>query len=301
MVKFLRHLQAQEGSTLLYITLVLPILLSIAGLTLDAGNLYWQQRRMQIAADAAALGGTGEVARGNTEGAINSAIQSLAIVNGADNVTWEYSDPNLGIHVETSYTFDTYFAGIMGYTFLTVQAVSEAQVVPIASMGNLLPMTTMCDDMDSDADPGFTYGVTYTLWDSNPTAPGNVGWLDWNGGSNGASELADNIANPSNSGMWAVGDWIPSAPGVKNSSNVRQAMDSWIGHTITMPLYDQVTGNGSNTEYRVCSFAAFTLTDYNFKGKNKWVKGSFVRTLKRGGGTNGVVPDFGLRTVRFVQ
>jgi len=276
------------------------VLLSLAGLTLDTANFYWQERRIQIAADAAALAGATELALNNGTSAVSAAIQSVAVANGADNVTWNYSLLQLGTQVQTSRTFDTYFAGILGISTFTVHAMSETQVASASVMGNLLPMTTMCDDMDVDLDPAFTYGATYTLWDSNPSAPGNVGWLDWNGGSNGASELAANIANPGNSGTWEIGDWVPSAPGVKNSSAVRQAMDSWIGQVVTIPLYDLVDGNGSNTMYHICAFAAFQLTDYNFHGSNKWVEGTFVRTLRRGGLTSGNAPDFGVRTVRFV-
>lgn len=300
-VRLWRRIPAQEGSALIYVTLILPVLIGMAGLTIDGSNYYWQQRRMQIAADAAALAGVGELALGNSANAVNSAIQSMAFTNGADTVVWNISADGVTVQAETVHTFSTYFAGTMGFTTLTVQAVSSAQIAAVTRMGNLLPMATMCDDMDNDADPGFTYGVTYTLWDDDPTAPGNVGWLDWNGGSNGASELADNIANPSNSGVWEVGDWIPSAPGVKNSAHVRQAIDSWIGQPVTIVLYDQVTGNGSNTEYRVCAFATFVMTDYNFNGSNKWVSGTFVRKVLRGGADGGTAPDFGMRTVRFIQ
>lgn len=290
----------EAGATLIYITLVLPVLLSIAGFTIDGSNLYWQQRRMQIAADAAALAGAGELALGSTTNTVAQVVQTLATTNGADTTTWAISADGLSIEVETTHTFDTFFAGIMGFSSLAVQAESTAQVAAIARMGNLLPMATMCDTTGDEVTLGFILGLIYTLWDSLSTAPGNVGWLDWNGGSNGASELADNIANPSNSGVWEVGDWVPSAPGVKNSAQVRRAVDRWIGETVTIVLYDQVSGNGSNTAYRICGFASFELTDYNFQGSQKWVRGRFVRTVQRGGVSSGTAPDTGLRTVRLV-
>lgn len=296
-----RRIRAEEaGATLVYVTLVLPVLLSIAGLTLDGSNLYWQQRRMQIAADAAALAGAGELALGSTASTVAQVVQTLATANGADTTTWTISADGLAIQVETTHTFDPFFAGIMGFTTLAVQAESTAQVAAITRMGNLLPMATMCDTSGDELSLGFILGLIYTLWDSLLNVPGNVGWLDWDGGSNGASELADNIANPSNSGVWEVGDWVPGSPGVKNSAQVRQAMDSWIGETVTIILYDQVSGQGSNTEYRICGFASFELTDYNFQGALKWVQGRFVRTVQRGGVSSGDAPDTGLRTVRLV-
>jgi hypothetical protein len=155
----------------------------------------------------------------------------------------------------------------------------------------------MCDDMSDDADPGFTYGVIYTLKDGANDAPGNKGWLDWNGGNSNAPELADNIANPSNSGVWEIGDWIPGATGNMNSSAVRAALDTWIGQHVTIPLYDQVTGNGSNAQYRICAFAEFIITSYS----NNEVYGMFVRNLERSSVSGGTAPDFGVRTVALVQ
>lgn len=51
-----KHLQ-QKGAFLILTALALPVLLAMAGLAIDAGNLYLQQIRLQNAADAAALAG----------------------------------------------------------------------------------------------------------------------------------------------------------------------------------------------------------------------------------------------------
>jgi hypothetical protein len=272
-------------------------LIALAGLTIDGSNLFVQQRRMQIAADAAVLAAVRAIAMGQTNTQINSEVTSLTTQNGADSATWSYIEAGQGAQVQTARTFPTYFAGALGFPTLAVTATASARVSVVTSAGNLLPMSTKCDDNSNDADPGFTYGVSYTLRDGDLTAPGNHGWLDWNGGNSNAPELADNIANPGNSGVWNIGDWIPGATGNKNSSAVRAALDTWIGKAVTIPLYDLVSGNGANAQYRVCTFAEFILTSYD----NKSVTGTFIRNVERGGSSAGNPPDFGVRTVRLVQ
>ncbi len=118
--------------------------------------------------------------------------------------------------------------------------------------------------------------------DHDDEAPGNFGWLDWDGGSPSTPELAENIRHPEHSGSWSIGDWIPGGPGVKNSSQVIAALNTWIGKHVTIPLYDDVTGNGNNAQYHVCGFGEFVIIDYNFHGSDKYVEGYFVQALKPG-------------------
>jgi Flp pilus assembly protein TadG len=290
----------QQGATLVYFALILPILMSMAGLAIDGSNLYAQAWRMQNAADAAVMSGVRAIALGQTTAQVSSIVNSLATANGATTVSWSYVENGKGIQVVARRTFPAYFAGILGYETFSVHATAGGDIFVPGSMGNLLPMTTMCDDMSNDADPGFTFGASYTFWNNDMTAPGNFGWLDWNGGSVGDSELADNIAHPSNSSVWKVGDWLNAGPGVKSSAAVKVALDKWIGKQVTIPLYDQVTGTGSGARYRVCSFAEFILQSYDFSSSNKWVRGSFVRLVQRGG-SSGNPPDFGISNFRLIQ
>jgi len=175
---------------------------------------------------------------------------------------------------------------------MTAQAVSEVAFGPAESADNLLPMTAPCEER--------TYGQTYQLWNNGQLAPGNFGWLDWNGVPVGNSELVQNLFHPSNSGTWHIGDLVPAGPGVKSSSGVRNALNQWIGEHVTIPLYDEITGNGANARYHICGFAEFVLTAYNFHGHNKWVEGYFIQTLETGG-TVSEDADYGVEVLYFRQ
>jgi Flp pilus assembly protein TadG len=301
-MRMLLHFRAQQrGASLVYFALILPMLLSMAGLAIDGSNLYAQYWRMQMAADSAALAGARVIALGQSSAQVANKVQSLALTNQATGVTWSYAAGNTGVVVTTTRTISTYFAGMMGFETLSVRATSGAHLATVASTDNLLPMTIMCDDMSNDPDAGFTYGATYTFWNNDMTQPGNFGWVDWTGPPVSDSELAANIANPGNSGVWHVGDWVPAGPGVKAGAPVKAAVDKWLNKAVTIPLYSAVSGTGSSTQYKVCTFAEFILTGYDFSGSNKWVKGAFVRTLARAGSVGGSAPDFGVQSIRLTQ
>jgi hypothetical protein len=287
--------QQEEGASLIVFAFSFMVLLAAAGLAVDGSYAYLQRRHMQNAADAAALAGVRRLALGQALSAIGVEIESIATTNGASTVTWQLIDNASGVHVTASVSYETWFVGVFGYQTTTIGAESEAKLVSISSIGNLMPMTTMCTE------EGFQDGHIYTLWDNDPNAPGNFGWLDWNGPPVGVPELAANIAEPSNSGVWHIGDQIPGGPGVKNSSQVIAALALWIGRSVTIPLYSSVSGSGANTTYEVCGFAEFVLTGYKFQGGDKWVQGRFVRLLAHGGTVSGDHPNYGLTDAIFTR
>ena len=286
------HTGRERGSIMTFFAISLTALLAVAALLLDGGTGLWQRRVIQNAADAAAFAGARSLALGGSSADIGAQVNSLAGLNGADSATWHVIGGNTGVEVVAEHTFDTGFAGMFGHPTITVRAIAQASMMPVATLGNLLPMTTMCEP--------FVYGQTYQLWDSDKEAPGAFGWLDWDGVPVGNSELVDNLEHPSYSGTWSIGDWIPSGPGVQFSSGVSNALDGWIGKHVTIPLYDEVTGNGSHVRYRICGFGEFVLTDYDKHGNDKYVEGHFIRWVQPGTG-NPSAPNYGISTLRLTQ
>ena len=122
--------------------------------------------------------------------------------------------------------------------------------------------------------------------------------LIWTGNSSSSTNLADNITHPSNSGTWHIGDLVPGNPGTKSANGVWDALAAWVGKTVSIPLWDTVSGTGTNTKYRICGFAEFTVLSAS--KANKMITGTFLRTLKRGD-TVGSGADFGVRDIRFVK
>lgn len=59
----LRFCRETSGGVMAYVGILLPILLAVAGLSVDVGLWYANKRVVQSAADASALGGALEVKR----------------------------------------------------------------------------------------------------------------------------------------------------------------------------------------------------------------------------------------------
>ena len=287
MEKVLHRFRSDErGATLVWVLLAMVALLSMMALALDGGYAYAQRRRMQNAADAAAIAGARMRGLGGSDTQVGSAVNQYATANGAEGVSWSYLNGQTTVQVTASRTFPTFFAGIVGLWEMTASAVAEASLESLSATGNLLPMIVEEDD--------FVIDQTYDLWNDDPEAPGNFGWLDWNGGSPSAPELANNIANPSNSGCWQIGDTVPAAAGVMDSALVRNAFSGWIGQHVTIPFYDALQEGG----YRIAGFGEFVLEEFNFLGGNKWVRGHFVRWMEPGAGGG---PNRGLSSVSLTQ
>lgn len=293
--RFRDRCREEEGATLIYVSLSLMVLLGFAGLALDGSYAFSQRGRMQVAADAAALAGARMVALDKSGSDIAAQVKSIAYTNGASDIRWELINSGTAIHVEASRTYDTWFARLFGQETITLGATAEAEAFVVAGVTELLPITTMCTDA------GFEDGKVYTLWDLDMNSPGSFGWLDWDGGSAGNGELAANISNPSNSGVWNIGEAVPAGPTVQSSPAIRSAIRQWLGNPVTIPLYSSVHGSGSDAHYEICGFAEFVITGYKFKGGDKWIQGMFVRNIKHGDvpPTNGA--DFGVRDVRLLK
>jgi Flp pilus assembly protein TadG len=58
-------------------------------------------------------------------------------------------------------------------------------------------------------------------------------------------------------------------PGI--SAGLKAYLDAIIGQPVTIPIYDQNGGNGSNAWYRVIQFAAVRILAVNFQGNPKYV------------------------------
>jgi Flp pilus assembly protein TadG len=282
-------LTGETGATAVFVALMLTLMLAMVGLAIDGSNAYFQQQRMQIAADAGALAGARLLALGASAADVNIEAQSLAALNGATTAAIAVLEADRAVEVRATQTFDTFFIRIVGPARMTVSAAARAGYINVGRAGNLMPLTTMCPP------DGFIYGQVYELMDGDLDAPGNFGWLSWTG-SNSAPTLAQNIESPANSPVLEVGDWVQTTTGATYGSFVATALDGWIGIPVTIPLYDQITGTGNGARYRVCGFAQFVLVSHS----NKMVSGRFVRNLIPGEELTGVV-DLGSRDVRMLQ
>ncbi|MCG3142285.1 MAG: hypothetical protein HDKAJFGB_03711 [Anaerolineae bacterium] len=203
--------------------------------------------------------------------------------------------PVVGVYVTADKEFNSFFAGIVGITTMTVGAPSTGYGAPapnppntpppVTSNGtccsdNLFPVTlpqTTFPDENNDGirdvhfeqnDPGYNYQI----WDRDgEEGPGNFGYLMWRDQNSSTPTLIANMADPSRSGIWYVGDDVSGSTGVSNASGVRQQWIDHIGKYIIIPIYDTASGTGNNLTYNIVGFARFKVTGYcrynNYNGE----------------------------------
>src|SRR5207249_6380408 len=141
MPSFNERLRSGRGQILIVTALVLPLVLGVTALVLDLGYLFEYQRKMQAAADSAALSAGFELQR--TPSASQTLLETVARADAALNgFTYNAStlpitvtkspapytaDPNV-VKVTISQTKSTFFAAVLSSAFaskmLTVSAIA---------------------------------------------------------------------------------------------------------------------------------------------------------------------------------
>ncbi len=289
--------------TLVYVAVIMLVLIGFVSLATDGGFAYLEHRRMQTAADAAALAGARAMALGGDYGA---AITRSVAANHAGLRAWRLTGDGKGVHVETQATVATWLARAVGVRSVVVSATSEVAYAPVIGTGNLLPMTFCATDIR-------TTGETVTMrWADSTKTSGAFGWLTWNGDQS-TPALSSFLRNPGLSGKWHVGDHVQSSSGT-SCNPVEADVRAWIGKKVVVPVYRAASGNacapsgtGSNTYFPIVGFAIFTMDGFSCNAcpdgtKVKCTWGHFSKALMPGDvSAGGGGTDFGLSDLRLLN
>jgi hypothetical protein len=168
-----RKRHGESGQTMIMVAILLPVMLGVSGLALDVGSLYSHKRRMQSAADAAALAGALEVNRGRQAFATAMA-QRESKRNGFENavdgaaITVHYppiSGDHIGnmrfVEVVVDHAAPTWFMSLFGWDSVDVKsrAVAGAGANGKACVYVLDPTMNGAFQMNSSAKLNATCGI----------------------------------------------------------------------------------------------------------------------------------------------
>jgi secretion/DNA translocation related TadE-like protein len=301
----------EQGQATVLTLVFLTVLLGMAALVLDVGSWYRADRDTQSTADAAALAGA--QALPDSTATATSLASQYASKNGGglQSVTFSSSlGTNDTITVKIQKPAQGIFTKLFGVNSINVGSkatartalVSQAKYVAPIAVKNTHPMLIGCNG-------GPCYGSQYEtkIPVAQTGAPGAfalVNLLNNAQGTSGASVLADWILHGFN-------DYLPlggyfSDPGVKfNSNQIQDALAARlaVNPVLLFPVYDTLTGSGSNAEYHVIAWAAFHVDAFDKAGNNGSVTGYFVNVIWTGlqatGG--GQPPNFGVRSVQLID
>jgi hypothetical protein len=336
----------ETGQSLIIVVMFTAALLALVAIVVDVGNAYAHRRIVKNAVDAASLAGTrqlvehglGDPPRTVLHVQVLRVIRDYAETNGLereDVEAWfidaageEIDDVRNtiapvpqnaeGVRVRGWLTFDTYFAHLLGYSRLTVDAITPSwKLQGPCQLADLFPITLIDSTFAQEPGQRPVFNKTYTLWDTqDKEAPGSFGWIYWD--PNGFSTPPDdppkdqgptaetlmwNMYYTERSGEWEVGEEVPSSVGIQFTTPIRKELERRIKssdpdvYTVLIPIYDQATGGGLNTKFRIAGFGAFRLTCYHHSDRkqieheegdcevphqpdDKYIRGEFVEWLE---------------------
>ncbi len=166
---------------------------------------------------------------------------------------------------------NTIFARIWGTDTAGVEAVAVATLdrkVTGTGPGNLMPFGINENLVDADGDGNYDKGNVVDIY-PHDWSPGNFGLLDLNGGSNSNAETVSWIENGYDSDFI-----IPPATGYVNvegdpgisGGSLDGAINSRLGDRLLFPIFDLVTGQGANTNYRVIDMMGGRILSFKLTG-----------------------------------
>jgi secretion/DNA translocation related TadE-like protein len=304
-----RNARTERGQATVLTLIFLVVLLGMAALVLDLGSWYRADRDTQSTADAAALAGA--QALPDDTGQASSLASSYASKNGSglDSVSFSSSyGPNDTIKVTVKKPASGIFAKLFGVNSVNVGSkasartalISQAKYVAPIVVKNTHPMLNNCG--------GPCFGARYetTIPVDKTGAPGAfalVNLLNEPNGTSGASVLADWIVHGFNNYL-PIGSYF-SDPGVKfNSNGIQDAMTVSIGTVLLFPVYDTLTGGGSNAEYHVIGWVGFHVDGVEKGGNDGAVTGYFTEVIWNGlqaTSGSGQPPNYGARSVQLID
>jgi Flp pilus assembly protein TadG len=306
----------ERGQAIVITVLMLSALLGLAALVIDAGSWFRVHRSLQATADAAALAGAQALPDAPGPGTASSLANDYATKNqsGLSGVSVNFSQtyvPNDTITVKVTKPRQDFFVKLIpGYnpptndqsgsaTARTAGMKSALYVAPIV-VNQQHPMLNNCG--------GPCFGSSYqtTIPVGQTGAPGAFGLVNLDPSSNGttgASTLANWIENGFDKYL-DIGSYA-SDPGIKfNSNQIQDAMKMRLNTEMLFPVYDTLTGTGSNAEYHIIGWVGFFITGVDAQGNNGNVSGYFTRVIWTGiqaSSAGGGGPNYGARAVQLVD
>ncbi len=305
----MNRLRDERGQVTVLAAVFMVAILGLAGVVIDVGSWFRQQREAQSTADAAALAGA-QALPGDTATAHTLATDFASRNGGSSGVSITFGSkftPQDMITVDSARPAAGFFSRLFGITTITTRAHASAvaEIPTAATYVAPIAVNILHPYLSGPGCPCF--GVPTTIPLGKKGVPGAFGMIDLNqshNGNTGTSTLADWILNGFD-GYLAPGNY-DSDPGAKfNSSQIQTALQERYGTDLLFPIYDQLTGNGSNAVYHIVGWASFHLTLSQANGSNGTLSGYFDRTIWDGivstSGPDSSIPDLGVYSVALVN
>jgi len=297
------------------ITLVfLVVLLGMAALVLDIGSWYRADRATQSTADAAALAGAQALPYDTANAralATQYANKNGGGVSGGDiTITSSPYGANDTIRVQVHRTAAGVFTKLFGVNQVGVGSKATARASLMQSAQYVAPIGVNVKHpmlKGTSACPCFGPGYTTTLPLGKTGAPGSFDLLNIDGSSGGTGgQILAKWILQGYSGYLPIGSYLSDTGSKWNDSLVQNALEQRMNTNpvLLFPVYDTLSGSGSNAVYHVVGWAAFHITGHTANGNGGSITGWFERISWDGiesTASDGSNPDLGVRVVKLID
>jgi hypothetical protein len=299
------RLRDESGQAFVFIAVILTALVGMAALVVDVGSWYQADRRLQTAADAAALAGAQELPLNQSDA--RSTADQYAKTNDPNvkepiNITF----PDAGtIDVVAEADTPGIFAPVLGdFDVVTVHAEAQAKVLVPELLKDVAPIAVYKDEA-CIVSSCFGQTVTLAFNEDDPYDPtkSKFGLLDLDrDGTAGAGDMKDWIENGYPDPL-PINTTYPPANGEKNGIKKELGDAADEGRVLLFPVYDSATEAG----YNVIGWAAFVIEDIGaWNGHEHVLTGhfvTFIATSLAGGNTLDPDdnPDFGVHVITLTK
>ncbi len=123
-----RSLSERRGTVAAVVALMMPVIIGVTAVGLDAGMLFLQRRQAQSIADAAALAGAYAINKGSNFSAAQTAAISIGTQNGVTISTSQVTQPQTGyVAVSVTVTNPRCFSALWGAGNMSAVATAVAR------------------------------------------------------------------------------------------------------------------------------------------------------------------------------
>ena len=311
-----RNPRNARGQTTVLTLVFLVVLLGMAALVLDFGSWYRADRDTQSTADAAALAGAQALPDDVTQAKSLASTYTDKNGGGLDGTAISSSvNPDDTIKVTIKRQSPGIFTKLFGVDSTTVGSKATARVGALNQALYVAPIVVNiqhpalhCGGTQQRPIPCFGQPTQLDLLDlhspGNGNAAGSFGLIDLTGnlgGNVGAGDLASWMEHGYDK-MMPLGKYSSAPSANFNESKFQNALGDRIGDDVLFPIYDTLTGPGTNAQYNVIGWIGFHVTSYQANGSKGWVKGWFTRVIWAGiQSTSSSGSNWGAKTIQLVN
>jgi Flp pilus assembly protein TadG len=284
----MRWIEDQSGGVAVIVAIMLFLLFGVGALVLDVGNLYWERRQLQNAADAAALAAAQDLVQGAAGETAYATAQEYAAANnsrGAHVLPDEFIVTSEKVTV-TARTGDnagdrlpSILSSVLGVADYATSARAAAAWDREVGGGRTIPITLCQENWDHFTQGGTVLpsgthiirfaqgkGLNADEHDADCGNPGVTGNNPYPGGFGFLSRDADCMATTTEDNLF------PGIPGNNTNEPHSECSEKELfemlrgiidrGETVLIPIFYDWQDQGTNGKFMVVGYAGFTLEGY---------------------------------------